>query len=157
MKIIRRKLIRAVLLTLMFFLIVLLSSFFLYFNNLNRVDSLAVSYYESLKKSLESKGYSSKLLVISTKRNKYHNQLLTYFGAAKKSQHLHGKAIDFIVFDVNNDGESNETDVDIVFKLLDEEIIKDKGGIGTYKGESSFINRQMIHIDSRGHKARWHR
>ena len=41
--------------------------------------------------------------------------------------------------------------------ILDKKIIKSKGGIGTYKNESGFFNRQMIHFDSRGTKARWHR
>lgn len=78
-----------------------------------------------------------------------------FSGAAKDSRHLVGDAIDFIVFDVNNDGISNNKDVEIVFDILDKEIIKNKGGIGTYKNEHSFINRQMIHIDCRGYRARW--
>jgi hypothetical protein len=68
-----------------------------------------------------------------------------------------GDAIDFILFDVNDDGKSNSKDVDIVFTVLDQNIIKDKGGIGTYKSEKSFIDRQMIHIDCRGYQSRWAR
>ena len=78
-------------------------------------------------------------------------------GAAKDSRHLVGDAIDFIVFDVNDDGKSDGKDVDIVFEILDKDIIADKGGIGTYKNEHSFIDRQMIHIDCRGYTARWAR
>lgn len=37
---------------------------------------------------------------------------------------------------------------------MDKEIIKDKGGVGTYKNQGSFMS-QMIHIDCRGTKARW--
>jgi uncharacterized protein YcbK (DUF882 family) len=78
-------------------------------------------------------------------------------GAAKKSRHLTGDAIDFLVFDINNDGNADQYDVDIVLDILDREIIGPKGGIGSYKREKGFINRQMIHIDSRGYKARWNR
>jgi uncharacterized protein YcbK (DUF882 family) len=112
----------------------------------------------SQKYILKQKGYSTRLLVISTKRFKWHNDIQVKFsGAAKESRHLIGDAIDFIVFDINGDGNSDNKDVDIVFNILDKIIIKDKGGIGTYKGEKSFIYRQMIHIDCRGYKSRWAR
>ena len=89
---------------------------------------------------------------------KLHNYIqVKLSGAAKKSRHLSGDAIDFIVFDVNKDGIANRKDVDIVYKILDEIIIKNNGGIGTYKNEVSFIDRQMIHIDCRGYRARWDR
>lgn len=130
--------------------------FYFYFNNTNLVDAKTVSFYNSLKDSLRSKGYSPKLLVISTKRFKFHNDILVKIsGAASKSRHLVGDAIDFIVLDVNRDGKCNGQDVDIVYQILDRQIIKDQGGIGTYKTESSFFNRQMVHIDCRGYKARW--
>ena len=62
-----------------------------------------------------------------------------------------------LFFDVNDDGKSDSKDVDIVFEILDKDIIKNKGGIGTYKNEHSFIDRQMIHIDCRGYGGRWAR
>lgn len=140
----------------LFFFIILLSLFFLYFNNTYFVDAQPNKFYAQLKYKLEERGYSKKLLVISTKRLKIHNNLLVkYSTAAKKSKHLIGNAIDFIVLDVNNDGKVNRIDVDIVFEILDTEIIKNEGGIGTYKNESFFFNQQMIHIDARGYKARW--
>ena len=132
--------------------------FFFYFNNTRLVNPTTQKFYTQLKDTLQQRGFSTKLLVISTKRAKWHNDIQVKFsGAAKDSRHLIGDAIDFIVFDINDDGESNNKDVDIVFEILDKEIIKDKGGIGTYKNEKSFINRQMIHIDCRGYKARWAR
>jgi uncharacterized protein YcbK (DUF882 family) len=132
--------------------------FFFYFNNTNLVNSKTRDFYIDLKDTLKNKGYSTSLLVISTKRAKWHNDIQVKFsGAAKESRHLVGDAIDFIVFDINNDGKRDNNDVDIVYEILDKEIIKDKGGIGTYKGENSFIDKQMIHIDCRGYKARWAR
>lgn len=135
-----------------------LALFFLYFNNLQLVNPKTRVYYNSLKVLLRKQGYSTSLIVISTKRIKWHNDIQVMFsGAAKKSRHLRGDAIDIIVFDINRDGRSDSKDVDIVFSILDKKIIKSHGGIGTYKGEKTFINRQMIHIDCRGYKARWYK
>lgn len=47
--------------------------------------------------------------------------------------------------------------VDIVYRILERELVGDRGGIGTYKNESGLFNRQMVHFDLRGHRARWHR
>ena len=146
---------------LKFFIAIILFAaglFFFYFNNIRLVDEKTRAFYSDLKDSLKQKGFSAKLLVISTKRIKLHNDIqVKLSGAAKDSRHLVGDAIDFIVFDVNSDGKSDGKDVDIAFDILDKEIIKDKGGIGTYKNEKGFINRQMIHIDCRGYRARWAR
>jgi uncharacterized protein YcbK (DUF882 family) len=132
--------------------------FFFYFNNTRLVDAKTRVFYTDLKDSLKQKGFKKRLLVISTKRVKWHNDIqVKLSGAAKDSRHLVGDAIDFIVFDINDDGKSDSKDVDIVFDILDKEIIKDKGGIGTYRNEHSFIDRQMIHIDCRGYRARWAR
>ena len=143
-----------------FFLLVILGIliFIFYCNNLGLVNKQTVSYYKELKKELKDKGYQARLLVISTKRFSFHNKIQVKFsGAASKSKHLDGDAIDFLVFDVNSDGEKNSKDVDIVAGLLENKIMKDKGGIGTYKNEGSFINRQMVHIDCRKIKGRWSR
>lgn len=103
-------------------------------------------------------GYKPRLLVISTKRFGFHNRIQVKFsGAAAKSRHLDGDAIDFIVLDVNDDGKRNSKDVDIVTAILEKEIMKNKGGIGTYKNEKSFPSHQMVHIDCRDKKGRWSR
>lgn len=150
----KRRIIKIVL--VIFF--IALGLFLFYFNNIRLVDKKIQNFYSELKIALVQKRFSSTLLVISTKRAKWHNDILVKLsGAAKDSRHLNAEAIDFIVFDVNNDGKSDSLDVDIVFEILDKEIIKNSGGIGTYKNEKSFIDRQMIHIDCRGYKARWAR
>jgi uncharacterized protein YcbK (DUF882 family) len=132
--------------------------FLFYFNNTKFVNPKTVSFYNNLKDSLRQKKFSAQLLVISAKRTKWHNDIQVKFsGAAKESRHLVGDAIDFIVFDVNADGKSDSNDVDIVYTILDKGIIKNNVGIGTYKDEKSFINKQMIHIDCREYRARWAR
>ena len=130
--------------------------FFAYANNLRGLDDTTLHYLHQLKHQLKTQGYQARLIVISAKRAQWHNHLLTAFGAAKNSQHLSGKAIDIVVLDVNDDGQAGHEDVDIVVAQL-EKLIGTKGGIGTYKSEKYFWDRQMVHFDSRGYKARWHR
>ena len=145
-------------LTIKFIIVILILGtllFFLHFNNLRNTDPQVVDYYSLLKSNLEEKGYKSNLLVICCKRSKIENYVYQKISvAASRSQHLNGKAIDILVFDVNGDGCINAKDVELVYNILDKEIIKDKGGIGTYKNQGS-ITKQMIHIDCRGSKARW--
>ena len=137
-------------------LLISAASFFLYFNNTKGVNKKTLAFYNQLKDTLKKRGFFSRTIVVSTKRFKWHNDFQVRFsGAARKSRHLTGDAIDFIVLDVNDDGRSDRTDTGIVYDILDKELIKDKGGIGTYKNEKSFISRQMIHIDCRGYPARW--
>ena len=140
----------------LFILVILV--FLFYCNNLALANKETVSYYKELKKILRDKGYKPGLLVISTKRLGFHNKIqVNYSGAASKSRHLKGDAIDFLVFDINNDGKRDSTDVHIVKEILEKEIMKGKGGIGIYTNERSFIDRQMVHIDCRDGKARWSR
>ena len=132
--------------------------FLLYCNNLSLANSKTVSYYKELKKTLIEKGYKPRLLVISTKRFSFHNDIqVKLSGAAKNSRHLKGDAIDFLVLDINDDGERNSADVNVVTEILEKEIMKGKGGIGTYKNARSFTSRQMVHIDCRNEKGRWAR
>ncbi|MEL7123848.1 MAG: hypothetical protein AAFO07_30695 [Bacteroidota bacterium] len=140
-----------------FFLIVIAGTWF-YTNSLIGVDKQVKNYYRVLKKEIKEVGYKPSVFVISGRRWKWDNDLLSKFGgAAKNSRHKLGEAIDIIVLDINQDGKSDARDVDIVYEILDRQIIKDKGGLGTYKNENGFFNRQMVHFDCRGYKARWHR
>jgi uncharacterized protein YcbK (DUF882 family) len=149
-----KRLIRYLLLSL----VILLLVFFCYCNNLCLADKRTVSLYNALKKELLNRGYRPRLLVISTKRIALHNKLQVQFsGAAPQSRHLKGEAIDFLVFDINRDGKADDKDVDIVVDLLENNIMQGRGGVGTYKNEATFINRQMVHIDCREKKARWAR
>ncbi len=157
MKIIK-KIFRFLLLIILIIIIAFIILFFGYFNNLKGVHPTTISYYNELQSTLVEDGYSNALVVMSAKRNKWHNDLLSkYGGAAKNSRHLKGEAIDVLVLDVNDDGKMNSEDVDIVYNILDNKIIKNKGGIGTYKNDYGFFNKQMVHFDCRGQKARWHR
>jgi uncharacterized protein YcbK (DUF882 family) len=141
---------------LLLLLLVSVAIFFFYCNNIQLANPQLRQWYAQLKQSLRQKGYEPKLLMISTQRFKWHNAIQVKFsGAATNSRYLHGDAIDFLVWDVNGDGQSDSKDVAIVVGILDKEIVQNKGGIGTYITEGSFINRQMVHIDGRGYRARW--
>lgn len=129
--------------------------FFFHFNNLKTVDDTTIRYYHKLKELLVENGYSDKLVVISTNRSKFENYIFGKISlASPKSQHFKGKAIDFIVLDINKDRRINSEDVKIVYQILDKQIIQDEGGIGTYT-KKGLLSRQMVHIDCRGTKSRW--
>jgi uncharacterized protein YcbK (DUF882 family) len=147
------------LMRLLIFLCIIVSLLWVYANSLFGVEKQAKDYYEELKTELIKEGYQSNLYVISGRRFGPDNWLLNRFGgAAKNSKHLAGQAIDVVVLDVNRDGLSDAEDVEIVYRILDQVIIQDKGGIGTYyKGSKDFFSRQMVHFDCRGTHARWRR
>lgn len=138
-------------------LVLSVAAFFLYCNSLRAVNPVTVAYYEQLKVLLKEQGYRDQLVVISGKRANWHNQILTLFGASSTSRHLKGDAIDIMVFDVNADGKIDAADVDIVYGILDMKIIRKKGGLGTYTSETGIWNRQMVHVDCRQKRTRWHR
>ena len=140
------------------FLTLLIALIWLYTNSLIGVNKIAKDYLKELKIELKNDGLNPNIFVISGRRWKLDNYILTKIsGAASKSQHLHGNAIDIIVLDVNRDGKIDKKDVNLVYAKLDKVIIKNNGGLGTYKKESGFFNRQMIHFDCRGKRSRWNR
>ena len=137
---------------------VLLGGVWLYTSSLIGVNPKSITYLNKLRTELVRQGHTPRYFIISGKRAKWHNNFLTRFGgAASQSRHLKGEAIDIIVLDVNSDGQADAKDVDIVYDILNTKIIKSAGGIGTYKNEPGFFNRQMVHFDCRGRRARWHR
>ena len=151
-----KKIIRFFLYSLLLLVLASASFFFFYANSLRGVNPKTVAFYDQMKVELKRQGHRPAVVVISGHRAGWHNRLLTAYGAARKSQHLEGNAVDFMVMDVNGDGDWDRKDVAIVTKIL-EKIIGNKGGIGTYSSEEWFWNRQMVHIDCRGKKARWNR
>lgn len=146
--------------TLWFLLIALITAvglIWLYTNSLISVKPEAQKYYSELKQALQLNGYSTEVYVVSGKRWDWDNELIVkYLGTLPQSQHTDGNAVDILVLDVNGDGESDAKDVDIVYQILDEQIVQNKGCVGTFKSKDNFIHRQLIHFDCRGSKVRWH-
>lgn len=100
-----------------------------------------------LQNTLFDSGYDGYAFQI---RNGYrHPAYNRKVGGASQSRHIRGEAIDFKVQDVNIDGSVSKADKKIVLDLLEQKIIVNEGGIGRYP------NTMSIHIDTRGHRARW--
>ncbi|MEO0339959.1 MAG: DUF882 domain-containing protein, partial [Bacteroidota bacterium] len=84
--------------------------------------------------------------IITSHRHPLQNEQL---GGARKSRHLVGEAVDLFIKDINQDGRYTDEDKNIVLLLVDQKIIGDRGGVGRYPGS------RVVHIDVRGHRARW--
>ncbi len=101
----------------------------------------------ALQDELEKLGHNRNAFYIrSGYRHPHYNDKI---GGATRSQHLTGKAVDISVQDINQDGKYTNADKKIVLKLAEDKIIKNEGGVGLYPGTRS------VHLDVRGHKARW--
>ena len=70
-------------------------------------------------------------------------------GGASKSRHIVGEAIDLKIGDVDQDGFVTAKDKNKILEICDLELIGNQGGVGKYPGTD------VIHIDIRGHRARW--
>lgn len=100
-----------------------------------------------LQKELEKLGHDKDAFtIVNGHRHPAYNEKI---GGAKLSRHIKGEAVDIVVNDVDRNGITNKKDKDIILDLLENKIIKDKGGIGLYPGSGN------VHYDVRGTKARW--
>jgi len=101
----------------------------------------------ALQERLDKIGYNSDALtIVSAYRPPVYNERIK---GASQSRHMAGEAIDFTVGDVNDDGHYTSEDKEFVYQICDENIIGDNGGLGRYPGTRN------LHIDVRGHRARW--
>ena len=101
----------------------------------------------ALQSALEKEGYHRDgFWVKSGFRHPRYNEAVF---AAKMSRHMKGEAVDMVIEDINKDGWSDDKDKKIVLKLVDETIIGNQGGVGRYPHTS------IVHMDVRGHRARW--
>lgn len=71
-----------------------------------------------------------------------------FVGGATMSRHIFGDAVDIRIGDVNNDGKFTKRDKDQIIDIC-EKLINGRGGMGLYPGT------RILHIDLRGHRARW--
>ncbi|MEM7040317.1 MAG: DUF882 domain-containing protein, partial [Bacteroidota bacterium] len=100
-----------------------------------------------LLQALENKGLPTDAIGIRyAYRSPEMNKLLK---GGKGSRHKYGEAVDLEIGDLNGDGTANNVDKQIVIELLDKKIIGNRGGIGRYP------KSQIVHFDTRGHRARW--
>ncbi|MEM7371662.1 MAG: D-Ala-D-Ala carboxypeptidase family metallohydrolase [Bacteroidota bacterium] len=113
------------------------------------IDKRVLRQLLSFRQALEKQGLNPNAFAVSSGfRPPSYNKRV---GGKPKSRHLHGQAIDILIQDLNSDGRSNQTDVDLAYKILHEQIVTDKGGLGRYNS-----NKRLLHLDCRGYRARWH-
>lgn len=119
---------------------------------------LVVEKNEYLKTVLVKRGYRPDYFICSTKRAAWANALIP--NAAKNSQHLHSRAIDIYIMDVDGDGDWDRRDVDIVWQALHDIDVwhpRYRGGLGTYHNDPFYTARRTLHFDvrSNGSMPRW--
>ncbi|WP_052333943.1 D-Ala-D-Ala carboxypeptidase family metallohydrolase [Neolewinella persica] len=100
-----------------------------------------------LRLTLENEGYDGE--AFSCNYGYRHPALNAAVGGAPYSRHIAGDALDLVIGDVNQDGQTNAADKAIVLNLCERKLIGNRGGIGRYPGT------QVVHIDLRGKRARW--
>lgn len=111
------------------------------------IDEALLKKAFDLEATLRKRGYNSTALrIVSAYRSPYHNDLV---GGARNSMHLYGKAFDLRVGDIDHSGRADHHDKNIVYNILDRELIRDEGGIGLYP------RTMILHMDVRGRGDRW--
>jgi uncharacterized protein YcbK (DUF882 family) len=112
------------------------------------IDKNVLHRFLDLILALEARGYDKYAFIIKDgfRYPNFNNRT----GGVSLSQHIYGRAIDLAIGDINKDGKYNEVDdKKIVLLLLENDIIKNSGGVGHYPGTNA------IHFDTRGYYARW--
>jgi len=111
------------------------------------VDEKVIHKTLDFQDALFSKGYNETgFKIVNGFRHPNYN---TEIGGVPKSHHQLGEAIDIVVGDIDDNGIANQADKSIILDILENEIIKDEGGVGRYIGTMS------VHYDTRGYRARW--
>jgi hypothetical protein len=110
------------------------------------VDKKVLYMMLELINALKEEGYNEYGFHI---RNQHrHPKKNSDINGASYSQHMFGKAIDIGIDDIDNNGEENQADKTVVYKML-QEIVGNRGGLGKYPGSMN------LHFDVRGFRARW--
>lgn len=111
------------------------------------IDETLLEKTIDLMHALKENGHNHKAFKLRNgHRHPLYNKMV---GGASQSRHILGQAVDITVGDINNNGKIEQVDKQIILDLLENNIIKDQGGIGKYPGTMS------VHYDTRGYKARW--
>ncbi len=119
---------------------------------------------EAILQEAKSRGHNIDTLgIISGYRTPYYNRKI---GNVANSRHVYGDALDFFIDedrngrmdDLNKDGQLNRTDIDVLFKLVEDVKARTEnallvGGVGRYYQTSR--HGGFVHVDTRGYRARW--
>ena len=131
------------------------------------VSSTNLQRLEILLDSLNEDGITDAdtLFVMSGYRSPFYN---TSIGSATLSRHMYGDATDVyvdvaprdgVMDDLNGDGKINKKDADFLYDYAQDLFTSDphtpRGGLGSYKANA--VHGPFVHVDGRGHQARWGR
>lgn len=131
------------------------------------ISSSNLDRLEILLDSLRDDGLTEAdtFFVMSGFRSPFYN---TAIGSAKLSRHMYGDATDVyvdvapkdgVMDDINGDGVVNKEDSNFLYDYA-EDLFADadsapKGGLGSYSANA--VHGPFVHVDGRGHVARWGR
>lgn len=110
------------------------------------IDEKLLFLVLAFQNELSAQGYNRDAFIITNgyRHPKFNEQV----GGASQSRHIVGEAVDITAKDVNEDGIVNQEDKTIILAAA-EKVVGNLGGVGMYP------NTLSIHMDTRGHKARW--
>lgn len=111
-----------------------------------------------VKERLKAKGLEPDYFVCSAGRPKWVNAMLPT--SAKNSLHRKNAAIDIYIMDVDQDGDWDRNDIELVkreLEYVDRNYPGLRGGLGTYYTAPFFPAQRTLHFDCRGYSARWAR
>lgn len=124
--------------------VLLIMAVTIYFGNFQKGTKNLQKKKELIALKLTHKGYSG-YIIISEKRIKWFNDLLA--NSISNSFHLKGKAVDYWIMDLNNDGNWDKQDVDLMVKTIKEveaENPEISGWTATYFN-SGKLTKRMVH------------
>ena len=120
---------------------------------------------ERIKTAVEREtGQRESIVIMSGYRTPYYNRAI---GNVRYSRHVYGDAADIymdsrpqdgIMDDLNGDGRTTKADARWLYELIDGmhatgELKEFVGGLGLYGSNS--VHGPFVHVDVRGHRARW--
>jgi hypothetical protein len=128
-------------------------------DNIRRLEALLKALNDDRTTDAET------FFVMSGFRTPFYN---TAIGSAKYSRHMYGDAADIYVDyaprngtmdDLNRDGKINKADANWLYDYA-QRLYRDnpdlpKGGLGSYRANA--VHGPFVHVDGRGHQARWGR
>lgn len=129
------------------------------FGGLLGADPRVLYKIDLIEKDLINKKYNPTWVIISQKRSRILNSILS--NSVDGSHHLKGLAVDIYVFDINGDGTFDKADIAILQKsnsVIEGKYPELAGSFGDYFLKSNgYLTRHMIHLDIGGKKVRFHK
>ena len=101
-----------------------------------------------MRAELEGRGHRPTWFIISQKRSRLYNAVLS--NSVKKSKHLHGLAIDLFIVDVDGNGRYDRRDFDLIREAsvrCERRLPGYRGSVYHYLDCGSWLSRHMVHVE----------